>query len=258
MKSAVAVVLSLLLLELFAFESAHAGGEEHYEKGTVYYNLQDWANALKEYRLSYEIEPKPGTLWAIAQAQRLSGDCRAAILTYRSYTRLGSPAGVAAAEELISRCQAALEEQRHAAEEPAPPPRAEAAERAPSSVHATALSSGRKVETERAWYADPLGDVLLATGLAGVAVGAFYLRTGNDDWRAAPHASDYRAYEHLRSEAQQKERIGVAALSAGLAVTALSVLRFALHGRRGHGPSRPAINIEPVGRGGQLNYRASF
>ncbi len=247
----------VVLLHVFACPSAFAS-EEHYEKGTVFYNLQDWANALKEYRLSYEIEPKPGTLWAIAQTQRLSGDCRAAILTYRAYARVAAPAGVAAAEELTSRCQAQLEEQRRTAEQAARARHDKPTPPAPPDAPVKLASSARNVEIERAWYADPLGDVLLATGLAGVGVGAFYLRSGNRDMRDAAHAANYRTYERGRSDAQQKERIGVAALSAGLAVTALSVVRFALCGRHSRARREPRVQVLPIALGAQLHYRAAF
>lgn len=249
-----ALTLTLVsLLNLLVLATAHAGGEEHFEKGTVYYNIQDWPNALKEYKLAYELDPKPSTLWAIAQTLRLSGDCRAAILTFRAYARTASAAGAAAADEHIARCQASLAEQQHAVEQVVSTPVPAAAPQATPT--ASQVSAARDDATPRAWYADPLGHVLLGTGVASTVVGAVFLHQGNTTMRDATGADDYGDYEKKSADAQEKELVGVIALSAGLCVTALSVVRFALVKRRA---SKARVDVAASARAAFFTYRTTF
>ena len=96
-----------LLVLLLALASAPALADEasdHADRATRAYNLQDWNTALAEYRKAYQLDPKPETLWAIAQTQRLSGDCRSAVLTYKAYIRGASAAGANAAEAWVHKC----------------------------------------------------------------------------------------------------------------------------------------------------------
>jgi len=37
--------------------------QEHAERATRAYNIQDWATALREYKAAYESDAKPDTLW---------------------------------------------------------------------------------------------------------------------------------------------------------------------------------------------------
>jgi hypothetical protein len=64
-----------------------ASAKDHYDRGMIFYNVQDWPSAVRELRAAYEADPKPEYLYSLAQAQRLSGDCASAILTYRAFMR---------------------------------------------------------------------------------------------------------------------------------------------------------------------------
>jgi hypothetical protein len=59
--------------------------EDLYAAGQSAYNSGDYATAIRQWQTSYRLSGATGLLFNIAQAQRLSGDCEAAIATYRRF-----------------------------------------------------------------------------------------------------------------------------------------------------------------------------
>ncbi len=108
----VAVVLSLLI-------SARAGAtpeEEanaHFIKGTRFFNLTRYDDAVTEYEAAYTLVDDPRFLFNIAQAHRLAGHLDKAVRFYRNYIRLApdSPQR-AAVEERIGELEKALAAQQ--------------------------------------------------------------------------------------------------------------------------------------------------
>jgi tetratricopeptide (TPR) repeat protein len=60
---------------------------EHYNRGQTHYDLAEYDEAVTQFKTAYELSKAPGLLFNIAQAFRLKGDCRQALLFYRSYLR---------------------------------------------------------------------------------------------------------------------------------------------------------------------------
>jgi hypothetical protein len=90
-----APLLSSFLLAVAALAvhapEAHADGKAKakalYEEGLKHYNVAEWTEAIKAWKESYLISKKPLLLFNIAQAYRLSGDCKQALTFYDSYQR---------------------------------------------------------------------------------------------------------------------------------------------------------------------------
>src|SRR5690242_15602139 len=61
------------------------------DRGLRYYATQEYAKAIEEFKAGYQIEPRPQFLYALGQAQRLSGDCSHALDAYRAFLRSGPP-----------------------------------------------------------------------------------------------------------------------------------------------------------------------
>jgi tetratricopeptide (TPR) repeat protein len=59
----------------------------HYEQAVAYYNLDEYAPALAEFREAYRIKPDPSFLFNIAQCHRRLGQNDAALDYYRKYLR---------------------------------------------------------------------------------------------------------------------------------------------------------------------------
>ena len=73
--------------------SARAGGDgvsrakALYESGTSHYNLNEFEDALHDFKEAYRLRPDPVFLFNIAQCYRQLGDPKAAASFYRSYRR---------------------------------------------------------------------------------------------------------------------------------------------------------------------------
>src|SRR5262252_6344087 len=70
-----------------AAEDAAATAREHYQKGTTYYDLGKYTDAIKEFEAAYEIKNDPALLFNLAQSHRLAGNAEQALHFYRTYLR---------------------------------------------------------------------------------------------------------------------------------------------------------------------------
>lgn len=89
-RSCLAFALSILL-GLGAAAPARAddaaSAREHYQKGTSFYDLGRYADAIKEFEAAYEIKNDPALLYNLAQSHRLAGNSEQALHFYRTYLR---------------------------------------------------------------------------------------------------------------------------------------------------------------------------
>jgi tetratricopeptide (TPR) repeat protein len=80
-----------LLLALGAATPARAqdavSAREHYQKGTSFYDLGRYPEAIKEFEAAYEIKNDPALLYNLAQSHRLAGNSEQALHFYRTYLR---------------------------------------------------------------------------------------------------------------------------------------------------------------------------
>lgn len=84
--------LTLLALAGAAHAQAPAPGKPDpaaaaYEEGRRLYDLREWDKAIASFKRSYELAPSARSLFNIAQAYRLSGNCAEARGYYQTYRR---------------------------------------------------------------------------------------------------------------------------------------------------------------------------
>jgi tetratricopeptide (TPR) repeat protein len=83
--------LLALVLMLGAAAPARAqetlSAKEHYQKGTSYYDLGRYVDAIKEFEAAYQIKNDPALLYNLAQSHRLAGNSEQALHFYRTYLR---------------------------------------------------------------------------------------------------------------------------------------------------------------------------
>jgi len=253
-----------LLLALAS--TAHAQtADEHASRATRFYNLQDWPNALKEYREAYAADPKPETLWSIAQVQRLSGDCRGAIFTYKAYMRGASSGGANAAQDLITKCEATIAAQERAAERATET--TTASPQTPHEITATPTTpttppppvtpqKPEKPAPPGPWILDPLGDVLGVVGLGGLVTGGVFLVLGNVGMGQTSQAATYQTYDHNVDVARTQQQVGVAVAIGGAVFAGLAVWRFAVVA--GRNKKEAAVSLTPMVGGGYASYSMRF
>src|SRR5690349_9802171 len=86
-------------------EGISPAAKKKLDAGMRYYNAQRYAEAAEELQAGYVIDPRPEFLYALGQAQRMGGNCRAAITAYKSFLGTGpSPSQAGAAETHITAC----------------------------------------------------------------------------------------------------------------------------------------------------------
>ncbi len=216
--------------------------QEHTDKALRAYNVQDWPTALAEYKKAYEADPKPDTLWAIAQTQRLSGDCRSAILTYRAFARTASANGATAADNFITQCEAAIAAQQKAVDEATKPDVTKSggsgagAGSSAATGTATPVPKPPKPAAEpRPWILDPLGDTLALIGIVGLVGGGTYFGLGDSEMSDAASKQPYSNYDTTVDGAREKQQVGVAVFAGGAVFAGLAIWRFvAVAGRKPH------------------------
>ncbi len=84
-------VIVAMLLTVLAAAPARAdetlSAKEHYNKGTSYYDLGRYADAITEFEAAYQIKNDPAILYNLAQSHRLAGNAEPALRFYKTYLR---------------------------------------------------------------------------------------------------------------------------------------------------------------------------
>jgi tetratricopeptide (TPR) repeat protein len=119
----VVLVLSLVCGRASADSSddkARASAREHYAKGTSYFDLGRYDDAITEYSLAYEARNEPTLLYNIGQAHRLANHPALALRFYKMYlTRLPEAPNRGEVETKIAALDRIVEQQK--AMQTAPP-----------------------------------------------------------------------------------------------------------------------------------------
>lgn len=82
---------------------AEGPAEQAYQRGRKHYDLQEWDQAIAEFKEAYRIRNDAASLFNIAQSYRLKGDCAQAAAFYKTYRRNYPDApNIARAEQFIT------------------------------------------------------------------------------------------------------------------------------------------------------------
>ena len=86
-------------------QSGQQVAQDHFKRGNTAYNLARFDEAVEEFTKAYEAWPQPAFLYNIAQAYRLSGNCKQALYFYKRFRALKDrdtvhPLGADKSEEL--------------------------------------------------------------------------------------------------------------------------------------------------------------
>jgi tetratricopeptide (TPR) repeat protein len=154
----------------------------HYEQAVSYYNLDEFAPALAEFREAYRLKPDPSFLFNIAQCHRKLGENDQALDYYRKYLRnLPDAPNRADVERIVAELRAKVPnatptEVAPPSASPAPPPPAPApALDAPAPTPDASLVATPQAPPaapapvyERWWFWTAVGAVVVAAVVVGV------------------------------------------------------------------------------------------
>ena len=221
----IALVLILSVLPSIAMADANA----QFKRGLELYGDGKYDEAAIEFEAAYGKKKDPTILFAWAQAVRNAGDCERAI---EMYDDVLSAKLKKTQRKAVRKARTECEGQLAQEAEPEPEP-ASAPEPAPSpEPEPTPIvqpSPGRD-QGPSAWYADPVGRVLLAAGVAGVGVGLGFTISGRNANRAADDEENYFEFIDLKDRAEKRKAIGAVSLGAGGALVVTAALWYVLAG----------------------------
>lgn len=224
-----------------------------FDLGSRHYEVQEYAEAIEAFKEAYKLDPRPELLYALAQAQRSSGDCRAAIRSYESFLRSDpSKSSAAAARENVDRCNAELAQTP--VEPGTTPPATQPAATTPTEPVATpAMPSPETAATSdeggapRPFYTDWTGNALVLGGVVSMIGGGVLWTVGRGRVDDANGAATYDAYLAAKDDAESGESLqsmGVIGMIVGGGLIAGGVLHYALVDR-GHEPSTTTLTVAP-------------
>jgi hypothetical protein len=211
-------LISIFVVVLASAAHAEAPSNEaapYLERGLRFYATQRYADALVELRGGYAVDPHPDFLYAIGQAERMSGNCKHAIDAYRAYLRTQPPELEAnRAKTQVERCEAQL------LVETAPP-------KPPAfGIAGVAMASGS----------------VLALG-----VGTWFLIAGKQHASEADRGRTLEDHdEHMRTARNYRIAGGVA-LVGGAVLGTFAVLRFLRSEPNETKPAQPAVTASAGG-----------
>lgn len=196
------------------------------ERGEARFRDKDYAGAIAAFDAGYALDPQPIFLYDKAQAQRLSGDCKAAIATYKQFLDTGPPAHEATrAHKNIANCEATL-----------PPPvdetEAPVVDSEPATVAAPEpMSAPKPLREERAWWSDGLGMTLVTSGVIGLGVGTGFVVSARSAAFDTANASNVAEWSSAHDRWQRDRVIAGVALGAGATLVVTGALRLTLRDR---------------------------
>jgi hypothetical protein len=116
-----AVCVSVIFPSLAQAQDNRALAREHFERGSKFFDLQRYHEAVKEYETAYELHASPELLYNIAQAARNAGDYQKAIGAYRMFLVRSQKVSQAERDVLTARIEELkklAEEQKRTQEKP--------------------------------------------------------------------------------------------------------------------------------------------
>lgn len=158
--------------------------KQHYQRGTMLFDLQRYAEAASEYEKAFESWDNAALLYNIGQAYRLAGNLKKSIAAYRAFLRrVPNAPNRSEVEARIAALQQKIEEPAAT-----PPPAAKTAE--PATTTTTTTTNATTTTATRPTASQPRARAFKWAGVGLLAGGAALLGTGAAFAALAQNASD--------------------------------------------------------------------
>lgn len=214
------------------------------KKGIEAFKAAKYDEAVKDLKQSYDLEPKPEVLYALAQAERLSGDCTSAAAHYHKVIDQMPDLNVS---KLVQQNLSLCEKDQPKPAEPPPAP-------APAPVPAPEPKIVTKTVVREVSHTDKLALGMLAGGTlaVGAAIGLHLAASANDD--ASTKAFTRDDYNAFRDKASSERTAMYVAGVAGVAMLGVAVWRYTRH----DDTKSSEVALVPTETGGALWVTGSF
>jgi tetratricopeptide (TPR) repeat protein len=216
------------------------------KKGIDAYKAGNYAEAIAHLEKAHKLAPKPDTLFALAQAQRLNGDCITAATNYHKVLDQVTDLNVAKAvhanlllcePEEPKKAEPVTEERR---DEPKDEPKPQVVE--------------KTVVREVGGHTDKLAATMFGAGMlaVGVAGGLYVAASNNAD--AADRAKSLEDHDLLADRATSQRTILYVAGGVGVAMMGFAIYRWS----RGDNQAKADVALVPSSGGGSLYVTSRF
>lgn len=214
------------------------------KKGIEQYKAGKYTEAATTLQRVYDLDHKPETLFALAQAQRLAGDCTSAAANYHKVIAQVSDVNTAKlVQQNLSLC-----EKDEPKPEPAPVPKSEPAPPPPPPQIIT------KTVVRDSGATDKVAATMFGVGMLGLgAAGGLYLASSSNS-DAAENARTLDEHNRLASRASSESTGMVIAAGVGVAALGYAVFRWT----RGGETSKTEVAAVPTSGGGAIWVSSSF
>ena len=191
----------------------HPAAQALYDRALAAFAARDYPAAVRDTEAGYAIDPRREFLFTEAQAKRLAGDCRGAVVLYQRFLTTAPPqVQVDATHIALSRCAQELASR---------PPRRRAGA-------ARAAAPAPRPRPPR-WWHDPWGLSLAAAGVAGLGIGLGWFIAADAARDDAGRRDDAGPrYQARWSTAESRRDVAVIAASVGAAALIAAGVRFAI------------------------------
>ncbi|MBA3550075.1 MAG: hypothetical protein H0T76_26650 [Nannocystis sp.] len=202
--------------------------KQRFERGLAGYASKAYADAVKDFRIAYALDPRPEILFAWAQAERMYGRCSQASKLYTRFLK-SKPSDQQAQAALtgIERCKDQpdttpgdpedIEEPKPVEEKP-PEPEPEPEPEPPPPPPRPRI--------------DPIGISLLSVGVALGAVGGGLLGVGENKARQLGGVTSYEAYADGNDQIRSLRIAGGVLAGVGGALIVGGIVKLIMHGRK--------------------------
>jgi len=215
----------------------HPAAQALYDRALAAFAARDYPAAIRHTEAGYAIDPRREFLFTEAQAKRLAGDCRGAVVLYQRFLTTAPPqVQVDATHIALARC--AQELARRPPEvvltPPVPPPPAP------------------RPQPPR-WWRDPWGLSLAAAGVAGLGIGLGWFVAAEVARADAGNATTWTAHQALWSAAESRRDVALIATSVGAAALLAAGARFTIvrrDARRDRASTAFSLWLAPAWLGG--------
>lgn len=219
-----AIALSVVLFSGVAFAE---DAKQLFDQGIEKYKAGQFAEAAALLSQSYERRPDGTTLFAWAQSEKNTGNCKAAaplfekLLVDDSMTAANKKAiGV-----LLSECKEQLAAEPEPEPDPEPEPTPEPQPPPEPEPPAPAIDDGPP-----AWYADPIGASLVGVGVVGVGVGVGFFVSALSKDKKADDAATQGEFRQLKDKAETHQTIAIISGAAGVVALGAGITYYMLRG----------------------------
>lgn len=181
------------------------------KQGVEQYKAGKYADAVVSIGKAYQLDPKPETLFTLAQAERLSGDCKSAVPHYRQVIEQVGDFNVAKlVQQNLQLCEP---------KKPVEPKPVESKPVEPKVVEPKPQAVTRTVVRETTRVDKVAVSLYTAGGLALGLAGGFYF-SARDNRDAAERAGSLADHDKLADRA--KSQFTLAGISAGVGLAAIA------------------------------------